>query len=194
MPLIHIYLNKGKSKEYLDGVSDALHEALMETWQIPENDRFHIFHETDPKHMRIDPNVFCLNRDENVVIFHVFTTPRTSGMKRSFYELLPKLLEQKVKLKPDNVFVSCTNNGVDDWSFGRGHAQLLDLNKYPYSPPAPGGGSRSFSSMTAFAAAAVASGEGGAFRFISKPPPRPLVSAPALSASRGFARLARCLR
>ena len=29
MPLIHIYLNEGKSKEYRSAVSDALHEAFL---------------------------------------------------------------------------------------------------------------------------------------------------------------------
>mmetsp|Transcript_98676 Transcript_98676/g.175692 ORF Transcript_98676/g.175692 Transcript_98676/m.175692 type:complete len:180 (+) Transcript_98676:44-583(+) len=138
MPLIHVYLAKGKSAEYLNQVGDCLHQALMETWGIPENDRFHIFHEMAPGSMKIDPTVFLLNRTEDQIVFHVFTTPRTSGMKREFYARLPELLAEKVNLKPDNVFISCVNNSCDDWSFGAGHAQLLDPKRFPFGPPSRG--------------------------------------------------------
>jgi len=145
MPLIHVYLQKGKSEEYLKSVGDALHQALMETWSIPENDRFHVFHEKPSHSMKIDPTVFLLNRTEDLIIFHVFTTPRTSGMKREFYARLPELLSEKINLKPDNVFISCVNNSCDDWSFGGGHAQLLDPKKYPFGPPS---GARGFSTVS----------------------------------------------
>ena len=55
--LIHVYLNKGKSSEYRSAVSDALHEAFLETWNIPVKDRFHIFHETKPTDLQIDKQV-----------------------------------------------------------------------------------------------------------------------------------------
>ena len=33
MPLIHVYLNEGKDRAYLDGLSEGLHEALLESWK-----------------------------------------------------------------------------------------------------------------------------------------------------------------
>ena len=58
MPLIHIYLNEGKSAEYRSAVSDALHQAFLETWNIPLKDRFHIFHETKPGDLQIDKEMW----------------------------------------------------------------------------------------------------------------------------------------
>jgi ribosomal protein S5 len=81
MPLIHVYLEKGKSQEYRDAISDGLHEAFLETWQIPLKDRFHIFHETRKEDLQIDKEMWDVDRSDEVVVFHVFTSPRTTDMK-----------------------------------------------------------------------------------------------------------------
>jgi phenylpyruvate tautomerase PptA (4-oxalocrotonate tautomerase family) len=125
MPLIHIYLNEGKSAEYRSAVSDALHQAFLETWNIPLKDRFHIFHETKPGDLQIDKEMWDVERSDDNIVFHVFTSPRTTAMKLAFYQRLPQLLEEKVGLRPDDVFVSLAQNTREDWSFGKGAAQLL---------------------------------------------------------------------
>ena len=125
MPLIHIYLNEGKSAEYRSAVSDALHQAFLETWNIPLKDRFHIFHETKPGDLQIDKEMWDVERSDDNIVFHVFTSPRTTAMKLAFYERLPQILEEKVALRPDDVFVSLAQNTREDWSFGKGEAQLL---------------------------------------------------------------------
>ena len=39
MPLVKVSLLKGKSKEEKKALLDAIHSALIEAFQIPENDR-----------------------------------------------------------------------------------------------------------------------------------------------------------
>ena len=68
MPLIHCYLNVGKSQKYKDGVSDALHDALVETWKIPLKDRFQIFHEKQPEDLQIDKEMWDVQRTDDVVV------------------------------------------------------------------------------------------------------------------------------
>lgn len=71
-----------------------------------------------------------VERSDDVIVFHVFTSPRTSEMKLAFYERLPQILEEKVQLHPDDVFVSLASNTREDWSFGNGKAQLLDAQNH----------------------------------------------------------------
>ena len=125
MPLIHVYLNEGKDRAYKDSLSDGLHEALLETWNIPLKDRFQIFHEKKPADLQIDKEMWDVQRSDDVVVFHVFTSPRTSDMKLALYQRLPQILEKKVNLRPEDVFVSISSNTREDWSFGNGKAQLL---------------------------------------------------------------------
>jgi hypothetical protein len=42
MPLVNISLLKGKSPEYLRAVSNGVHKALVETYNVPAADRFHL--------------------------------------------------------------------------------------------------------------------------------------------------------
>ncbi|MGR5286420.1 tautomerase family protein [Vibrio maritimus] len=126
MPLINITLAEGKSEEYLETVGNTLHEALMETWGIPEHDRFHIFNEIKPEHFYIDRVMWGVERSNDVIVFHFTTTPRTSEMKAAFFKRLPELLKERLNLRPEDVFISLAPNTREDWSFGNGKQQLLE--------------------------------------------------------------------
>jgi phenylpyruvate tautomerase PptA (4-oxalocrotonate tautomerase family) len=54
MPIVHIYLLEGKPQTYLQALGDSIHQALVETWGLPESDRFQIFHEKKAEHFKID--------------------------------------------------------------------------------------------------------------------------------------------
>ena len=125
MPLIHVYLEEGKSEAYLQAVSDGIHEALLETWGIPLDDRFQILHEKKASHFRIDRKMWGVDRSNDVVLLHITTSPRTKEMKLAFYKRLPQILNDKVNLRPEDVFISLVENQREDWSFGLGVAQLL---------------------------------------------------------------------
>lgn len=127
-------MNEGKESAYKRAISDGLHEALKETWNIPEKDRFQIFHDTKPENLQIDKEMWDVERTDDVIVFHVFTSPRTSDMKLALYERLPQLLQEKAGLRPEDVFISCASNNRDDWSFGNGKAQLLEVDAMMAQP------------------------------------------------------------
>lgn len=166
MPLINIYLNEGKTSEYKTAVSDALHEALLETWSIPEDDRFQIFHETKREDLQIDDKMWMDDewdgpRSDEKILFHIFTSPRTSEMKLALYHRLPQILEQKTGLRPEDVFVSLASNAREDWSFGRGRAQLLEVQPPP-TAAAAGGRSLGMAAQTSLKSLVAAPRLGGA--------------------------------
>src|SRR6188508_982560 len=47
MPLVKLYLRRGKSPEYRKMAADAVHEALVAQGNVPADDRFQIIHELD---------------------------------------------------------------------------------------------------------------------------------------------------
>jgi 4-oxalocrotonate tautomerase len=124
MPLINITLLEGKPESYLQAVGDTLHQALMETWGIPEHDRFHIFHETKAEHFHIDRVMWDMQRSDDVIVFQLTTSPRTRKMKKAFFKRLPELLQEKVGVRPEDVFINLVNTTEEDWSFGNGKMQL----------------------------------------------------------------------
>lgn len=126
MPLIHIYFQEGKSTDNIKQIGDGIHQALMETWKIPERDRFQIFHPIKPGHFQMDDQMWDVKRSDELVVIHITSSPRTKQMKLDFYARLPEILHKRTGLRPEDVFVSIITNEKEDWSFGNGKAQLLE--------------------------------------------------------------------
>lgn len=127
VPLVHIYTNEGKTTQHIQQISDGIHKALMQAWNIPQHDRFHIIHEKKPNHLMIDKIMWDVDRSNDVLVLNIVSAPRTREMKLSFYEILPKILKDKAHIRPEDIFVSIINNNPEDWSFGNGEAQLHNL-------------------------------------------------------------------
>ncbi len=54
MPLVRISLLKGKPASYRRKVGDAIHQALVETINVPAKDRFQVITEHDPEDVWIN--------------------------------------------------------------------------------------------------------------------------------------------
>ncbi len=125
MPLIHISLIEGKSSDYIKAVADGIHEALCTAWKIPENDRFQIITEHKKSHFLIDKTIWDGNRSDDVVVIYITSIPRTKEIKINLYKELVKVLGRSPKIRKEDIFVSIINNDRENWSFGKGLAQLV---------------------------------------------------------------------
>ena len=67
-----------------------------------------------------------IERSDDVIVFQIISSPRTKEMKLAFYKRLPEILYEKVKLRPEDVFINIVTSNNEDWSFGNGLTQLLD--------------------------------------------------------------------
>ncbi len=118
MPIVHVYLLEGRPQTFLQAVGDSIHQALMEAWEIPEKDRFQIFHEKKAEHFRIDHSAYLegegVQRSDDVIVIQITTSPRTIHMKRAFYRRLPELLKDRIGLSPANVLINVTMTDEED--------------------------------------------------------------------------------
>ena len=130
MPIVHIYLLEGKPQTYLQALGDSTHQALVETWGLPESDRFQIFHEKKAEHFKIDRFSYLegegVQRSDDVTVIQITTSPRTIDMKRAFYKRLPELLQERIGLRPEDVFINVVMTDKENWSLGKGKMQLVD--------------------------------------------------------------------
>lgn len=133
MPIVHIYLLEGKPQSYLQALGSSIHQALTETWGLPESDRFQIFHEKKAGHFNIDRVSYLedegVQRSDDVVVIQITTSPRTIHMKRAFYKRLPELLKDNIGLSPANVFINVMMTDEEDWSVGLGKTTLIEKLK-----------------------------------------------------------------
>ena len=133
MPIVHIYLLEGKPQSYLQALGASIHQGMVETWGLPEADRFQIFHEKKAEHFKIDRFSYLedegVQRSDDVVVIQITTSPRTIHMKRAFYKRLPELLKDSIGLSPANVFINVMMTDEEDWSVGVGKTTLIDRLK-----------------------------------------------------------------
>ncbi len=121
MPLVRISMLKGKSAQHVQAVCDAVHDALVERYDMDPRDRFQVVEELDPGRLVFDRNYAGGPRSDDFVLIGIRSRSRPEEMKEAFYRRLVERLEEKPGLGPQNVFVhlDCTVE-LADLTFANG--------------------------------------------------------------------------
>ena len=120
MPFTRISMNKGRPAGQVRAISDALHQALVEAFDVPAGDRFQAIHQHEPGELVFDRDYLGGPRSDAFVLFAVTAgRPRTAAVKAAFYARLVALLHE-VGLRPEDVMVVITTTTMEEWSFASG--------------------------------------------------------------------------
>ncbi|NMG36518.1 tautomerase family protein [Azoarcus sp. TTM-91] len=126
MPVSRISLRRGHTAAYLDALSAGLHQALVERFEVPADDRFQLIQQFDPAEMRFDRHYLGGPRSDDWVLIEITAgRPRSADTKRAFYRRLAELLALSPGLAPADLMVVIRHNALEDWSFADGHASML---------------------------------------------------------------------
>src|SRR3954453_17572265 len=125
MPLVRIDHAAGKFASYRAAISQGVHEAMVRTFDVPEDDRFQVICEHvagtgvvhAPRYLGIEYS------DELVIIQITCNDTRTLDQKRALFEAIAANLAQKPGLRPQDVIISLVEVKRENWSFGNGVAQ-----------------------------------------------------------------------
>ncbi|WOJ89688.1 tautomerase family protein [Methylocapsa polymorpha] len=124
MPLTRISLLKGKSPEYRRAILDSVYRAMIETFDVPEDDRFMTIDEYEPDNFLYSKSYLGIARDDDIVIIQITANnTRTLDKKKAFYARIAELLAKSPGVRPENVFVNLVEVAKENWSFGNGVAQ-----------------------------------------------------------------------
>jgi Tautomerase enzyme. len=124
MPLVRIDLPRGKSPEYRRGLGDVVYEAMIQTINVPVNDRFVILTEHAPESLILDRTYLGIERSADCVVIQVFLNEgRTTELKKAFYRAVADGLNQRLGLRKQDVFINLVEVKKENWSFGNGEAQ-----------------------------------------------------------------------
>lgn len=136
MPLVRITHAAGKPPAYRRAVADGVHAALVETLNVPADDRFQIVTEQPADGLIFDANYLGIQRSPDVIFIQVFLRRgRTAQMKQNFYRRVTERLTLNPGLAANDVFIALSENDLADWSFGQGRAQYVEAPPRPFSAP-----------------------------------------------------------
>lgn len=125
MPLIAVDVVRGRSPEELRTLLDAVHEAMVAAFEVPDTDRYQVLTQHDPDELVLLDTGLGFERTDRVVMIRVTSRQRTEPAKQDFYRRLAEVLEERCGVASSDLMVSIVENGPADWSFGGGTAQFL---------------------------------------------------------------------
>ena len=124
MPLVRIDLPRGKNADYRKTIGEVVYEAMLQTINVPANDRFQIIAEHAPENLIVDRTYLGIERSPECIVVQVFLNEgRTTELKKAFYRAVAEGLHQRLQLRKQDVFISLVEVKKENWSFGNGEAQ-----------------------------------------------------------------------
>jgi 4-oxalocrotonate tautomerase len=126
MPLARISLRRGKPTAHRKAILEGLYQALRETFNVPEGDRFMIVTEHDPDDFVYDANYLGIARSDDLVIIQItVSNTRPTAQKQQLYRRIVEKLTENPGLRPEDVFINLVEVLPENWSFGHGEAQYV---------------------------------------------------------------------
>ena len=121
MPFVNISLARGKSRQYLNGVSSAVHEALVQELGMNPDDRFQLIDQYEPGEMIFNRDFRGGPRSGDLIVFTI-TEGVDSGdqAKQRFYKTLADLLQKDPGVRSEDVFVIIHLTPPANFSFAGG--------------------------------------------------------------------------
>ena len=124
MPLVRIDLARGKPSDYRRAVGEVVYDAMRTTLNVPEDDRFQIINEHPAENLSIDPGYLGIARTADCILIQItLNDGRTVEQKKAFYKAVADGLQQRVRLRREDAFISLVEVRKENWSFGNGEAQ-----------------------------------------------------------------------
>jgi 4-oxalocrotonate tautomerase len=126
MPLVRISLMKGKPAAYRQAIADGVYQAMIETFNVPKDDRFIAIHQHHGDDFSYSPDYLGIQRSDDLVLIQL-TVSNTRGVeqKQQLYRGIVERLTKAPGLRPEDIFINLVEVLPENWSFGNGVAQYV---------------------------------------------------------------------
>ncbi|MGC1173813.1 tautomerase family protein [Polaromonas sp.] len=124
MPLVRISLPQTTPSAEVAAVSDTIHRAMVETFNVPELDRFQVVHRHSPEELVCTPEYLGVSHGGQVVFVQITCAPgRSLEMKKALYAKIASDISQTSAFPAADVIINLVETNRENWSFGLGIAQ-----------------------------------------------------------------------
>ena len=125
MPLVRIDHAAGKPPSYRAAISQGVHEAMVSTFSVPEDDRFQVIVEHAPGSALVHtPSYLGIDYSDELVIIQITCNDtRTVDQKKALFAAIAKHLARSPGLRREDVLIQLVEVKKENWSFGNGIAQ-----------------------------------------------------------------------
>jgi 4-oxalocrotonate tautomerase len=126
MPLSRVSMRRGKPAAYRRAILDSLYQAMRETYNVPQDDRFMTITEHDEDDFSYSDSYLGIARSDALIIIQLtVSNTRTVDQKKALYRRIVERLSDSPGLRPEDIFINLVEVLPENWSFGQGIAQYV---------------------------------------------------------------------
>lgn len=115
MPMTKIYLREGRTAQEKIVISDAIHTALVEVIGIPDDDKYHVFHEMKAENLVSAPVAFGLERRERAIFIQCYFGQRPEEQLKALYRAMVENLTRTADLETRDVYINIVESPSANW-------------------------------------------------------------------------------
>ena len=121
MPLVRMTLAAGRPAAERRLMADAVHQALVDTANVPADDRFQVVQEVPADGLIWNASYLGQSRSPRVVFIEItLNAGRSVEVKKALYAAIAAGLARAAGLRADDVLVNLVEVPRENWSFGGG--------------------------------------------------------------------------
>src|SRR4051812_47345220 len=126
MPFTRIAVKRGTSVEQKEAIARGVHQAMVDSLGIPQDDFFQLFSEYGPGDFFYDRRFLGVDRSENLIVVQItMRRGRSDAMKRDLYAKIAENLNKNVGARRQDIFIYLSENDFSDWSVGNGQMSMV---------------------------------------------------------------------
>lgn len=111
MPLVKVEIIKGKSSEYKKQLLDSIHRCLIETLNIPLDDRTQRLIEYDKENFILSSD----KTDKYTIVELTIFKGRGIDVKRRLYESMFNALKKDLMIEPSDIIIYINEPTMENW-------------------------------------------------------------------------------
>ena len=126
MPFVRIDLARGKPVEYRKALGEIVYQAMRETIDVPENDKFQVITEHAPGELNLAESYLGNRYSKDVILIQMtISYGRSVEKKQVLYRRIVEDLHAQLQVRRDDVVINLVEVAKENWSFGGGIAQYV---------------------------------------------------------------------
>ena len=124
MPFVRASFPDRFSDAQVARVSDAIHRSMVETFNVPADDRFQVISRHAPGELVCSPSFLGIAHSADVVLVQITCSEgRALETKKALFAALARSIARDGGVSPSDVIVNLVEVRRENWSFGEGLAQ-----------------------------------------------------------------------
>ena len=126
MPFVRISLPKKLSLETKNNISESIHQSLIQEFNIPSADYFHVIEELETHQIKYPESYLGISHSNEIIYVQITAGQgRTLEQKKKLYHQIATRIASTTPILIHNVIIILLENNVlENWSFGNGEIIL----------------------------------------------------------------------